>query len=99
MKKGKSPAKLPRPKTLSDSLAVSQSGRKLVREAWDFRNVPQDEIEPCYLYEYSRQSPLIIEEVTATLKRGPYLESAAYKKRRSDWFKSNPEPAEEADRE
>jgi hypothetical protein len=72
---------------------------KLPDEAWDFRKLPPDEIEPCYLYEYSKESPLIISKITATLKRRRSSESAVAKKRRSTWFKSNPEPTEERDRE
>jgi hypothetical protein len=49
--------------------------------------VPGDEIEPCYLYEYSKESPLIRSKITDALER-----------RRSPWFKSNPEPTGEADR-
>jgi len=76
-----------------------KSSVKLIREAWDFGNVPPDEIEPCYLYEYSKESSEIIREVTATLKRRHYAESEDAKKRRSDWFKSNPEPLEARQRE
>jgi len=75
-----------------------KSSQKLIREAWDFGNVPTDEIEPCYLYEYSRENPGIIREVTATLNRQHYAESEAARKRRSAWFRSNPEPREERQR-
>jgi hypothetical protein len=75
-----------------------QSPAKLVPEAWDFRLVPGDEIEPCYLYEYSKESPLIVSKVTADLERRRYSESAAAKRRVSAWFRSNPEPTEETER-
>jgi hypothetical protein len=76
-----------------------KSSRKLIREAWDFENVPPDQIEACYLYEYSKESPQIIREVTATLKRRHYAESEAARIRRHDWFKSNPVPLEERERD
>ena len=71
-----------------------KSGRRLIRKAWDFVDVPSDEIEPCYLYEYGKESPRIICEVTASLKRRHYAESDAARIRRSDWFRSNPKPSE-----
>jgi hypothetical protein len=87
MKKRKSPAKLRRLKILRESLTEPESRKPLLREAWDFRHVPADEIEPCYLYEYSKESPLIRSKISDALER-----------RRSPWFKSNPEPTEEAER-
>jgi hypothetical protein len=87
MEKGKSPAKLRRKKTLEQSLTEPESHQPLVPEAWDFRNVPSDEIEPCYLYEYSKASPLILSKITDALER-----------RLSPWFKSNPEPTKETER-
>jgi hypothetical protein len=77
----------------------TKSSRKLIRKAWDFGNVPPDQIEACYLYEYSKESPQIVHEVTATLKRQHYAESEAARIRRHDWFKSNPEPPEERERD
>jgi hypothetical protein len=88
MKKGKSPAKLRRHKTPWESLTEPESHQPLVSEAWDFRHVADDEIEPCYLYEYGRASPLIVSKITDALER-----------RRSPWFKSNPEPTKETERE
>jgi hypothetical protein len=76
-----------------------KSSQKLIREAWNFGNVPHDEIEPCQLYEYSRESPAIIREVTATLNRQHYAESEAARKKRADWFRSNPEPRDERQHE
>jgi hypothetical protein len=87
MKKGKSPAKLRRHKTLGESLIEPESHQPLVPEAWDFQHVPGDEIEPCYLYEYSKESPLILSKISDALKR-----------RLSPWFKSNPEPTKETER-
>ena len=98
MKKGKSPAKLRRHKTPWERLTEPESQQPLVPEAWDFRHVPADEIEPCYLYEYSKESPLIRSKITADLERRRYSESAAAKRRVSAWFKSNPEPTEETER-
>jgi hypothetical protein len=99
MKKSKSPAKSRRSKSLWESLTEPESRKPLVREAWDFRTVPRDESEPCYLYEYSKESPLIVSKITAALKRRQYSESAAANKRRSAWFKSNPEPTEDRERQ
>ena len=75
-----------------------KSPAKLASEAWDFRDVPGDEIQPCYLYEYSKASPLILSKITDHLERRRYSESAAAKRRVSAWFKSNPEPTEETER-
>ena len=98
MKKGKSPAKLRRHKTPWESLTEPESHQPLVSEAWDFRHVADDEIELCYLYEYSKESHLIVSRITADLERRRYSESAAAKRRVSAWFKSNPEPTEETER-
>ena len=98
MQKGKTTAKSRRHKTLRESLTGPEFRAPLVREAWDFGNVPPDEIEPCYLYEYSKDSPLIINEITANLAKRRYSESPAAKERASAWFKSNPEPTEERER-
>jgi len=87
MKKGKSPAKLRRHKTLWESLTEPKSRKSLLRAAWDFRDVPGDEIEPCYLYEYSKESPLIVNKIADALEG-----------RLSPWFKSNPEPTKETER-
>jgi hypothetical protein len=87
MKKGKSPAKLRRDKTLEQSRTEPESHQPLVPEAWDFRDVPGNEIEPCYLYEYSKESPLVLSKITDALER-----------RLSPWFKSNPEPTKETER-